>query len=123
MGEKFCKTTPAIREKIKMLGQKGLTTAEIKEIYNYSEATISSIISGRWDEICARKRAAYAEYMKQDEPAAPAAEEEVQTALPLLPAVPQDAALLQHIAESIDYNNALMNGLLNMVNKLLHEIT
>ena len=121
MGEKYTFTTEEERRKIKKLGDMGVCKAEIAGITGRSYTVIESIINGSYEvkKESDRKRQAMkrlreeaekagaGKYVPMEEPAASPFENE---------------NLALRIADSNDYTNALLNGVLNKLEMLLSLI-
>lgn len=98
-------------ETIKMLHSYGMPNKQIEAITGWSKPTISRIINGTRDKHIEILRGHYNQEKTQTE--APKEQE----------ANPFDQEhILLRLADSLDYNNALMNGVLNKLQMLLDAL-
>lgn len=149
MASGYTLSTPEEREKIKVLLDYGIPTAEVARISGRSTQFVSRIKSGTYEkfrennrnrqrERHAKQREEAAEAQKQDAEEAKRQEtrrrireeaeksgsprfdeEEIPEQPKVLPASPFSYdTLLRRVADGIDYNNALLNGVLNKLDIL-----
>lgn len=132
MGKVWSATTEEERTAIKTLGDLGVSIKEIKRITDRIYSTISAIISGNYEQTKEYDRKRQSERkakLKQAEVATdkqaeqePAPQEEPPIEATAQPSPFDDENLLKRIADSNDYTNALLNGILNRLQMLCKEL-
>lgn len=112
MGAKKITTEEA--RKIKQMHEWGLTKKQIAELVGRDPSSVGNIVEGRWEQ-----KKAYFRQQNELRRAAQEQPEEAPEAPVEVPEVPQerpewakDERLLMRLADSTDYTNALLNGIL-----------